>query len=158
MFCLSFTDWIVWISWAEEELRPFKFCVKKWSARGTFWNYQDLHVSYVTRNTLKCVKSDSSGHKWASRPITLSASSTSPGRTTSTTPRKDHCDIRCNTRTKANPPSILRSYPSEEKEKEKRKKKNQKRFPWRIKSAIKASCEEEEEENAPQSKVIRSSP
>ena len=33
--CLSPTGWIVSIGAAEEELRPFKFCAKIWSARGT---------------------------------------------------------------------------------------------------------------------------
>ena len=35
VFCLSPTGWIVSMGAAEEELRPFKFCAKIWSTRGS---------------------------------------------------------------------------------------------------------------------------
>ena len=36
VFCLSPMGWIVSIGWAEEELGPFKFCAKIWSACDTY--------------------------------------------------------------------------------------------------------------------------
>ena len=56
LFCLSPTGWIVSIGAAEEELRPFKFSAKIWSARGRDYLIMFWELSSVQHRTFWLIR------------------------------------------------------------------------------------------------------